>query len=52
MLVREQQELLVVNVVFASKDGSKTVKIKAVTDVCTLPGDTHEPVFHMLPEKD
>lgn len=28
----------IVNVVFSSNDGSKTVKIKAVTDVCTLQG--------------
>ena len=38
-----------VNVVFASKDGSKTVKIKAVIG----PGDTYEPVLTiMLPHED
>ncbi len=33
-----------VNVVFASKDGSKTVKVKAVIG----PGDTYEPVLTIM----
>ncbi|MGL1892184.1 MAG: hypothetical protein OCD02_11200 [Spirochaetaceae bacterium] len=38
-----------VNVVFATKDGSKTVKIKSLIG----PGDTAEPVITvMLPEED
>jgi hypothetical protein len=42
-------DTLFVNVVFASKDGSKTVKIKAIIG----PGDTSEPVLTiMFPEED
>ncbi len=37
---------------FPTKDESTTVKIKACTDVCTLPGDTYDPVFHMLESED
>lgn len=44
-----KSEIVYINVVFAGKDGSKTVKIKAVIG----PGDTADPVLTiMLPHED